>query len=100
MSDPTPTTATPPVQKSAAKPAPGPTDLGKTISVRVLVFARPHPSFNAQSSIAAESAVNKRRITIDFVPALRHHRVETHRPDGAPRVQFIPEGFVADWEPA
>jgi len=55
MSDPTPTTATPPVQKSAAKvTAPARPTWARTISVRVLVFARPHPSFNAQSSIAAD----------------------------------------------
>jgi hypothetical protein len=103
---------TPQPEKPAtkAKPAPaaptpvipGPSDLGKTIAVRLLVFHQPHPSFSARSSIQAESAANKGKRIIEFVPAMHHHRVVTHPTDpGKPvRVQFIHDANVADWEPA
>jgi hypothetical protein len=76
-----------------------PKDGPKTIPVKSLTFFDPHPNFTAKTSISAETALNKGRITIEFVPSMRHHRVEIHTPDHAPRIVFVQEGHVAGWEP-
>ncbi len=78
------------------KPAP---DAPKTISVKALTFFQAHPSFNARSSISAEPAANKGRVSIEFVPSLRHHRVEMQAAGQPVRVFFVQESHVASWEP-
>lgn len=83
----------------AAKPAPVKPDYGKTIAVKSLVFYANHPALNARTSIAAESAPNKGLCTIEFIPSLRHHRLEMMSPAGEMRVLMIPESHVASFEP-
>ncbi len=74
-------------------------DKPKTIPVKCLTFYQAHPNYNAQMSISAEPAANKTRTIIEFIPSLRHHRVERHAPGQAAVVRFIYEGHVASWEP-
>jgi hypothetical protein len=78
---------------------PAPPDAPKTIAVKSLTFYQPHPDYNARSSLAAQPSASMGRVLIEFVPSLRHHRVETQAPDGVPKVRFIHEGHVAAWEP-
>jgi hypothetical protein len=80
------------------KPSPEPV-APKTISVKALTFFQAHPSFNARSSISAEPAANKGRVSIEFVPSLRHHRVEMQAAGQPARVFFVQESLVASWEP-
>ncbi len=82
-----------------ADPAPVKPDFGKTIAVKHLAFHLAHPKLDAATSISAESRAGQRKVTIDFVPSLRHHRLEIHKPDAPVRVMFIYEGHVASWEP-
>ena len=74
-------------------------DYGKTIAIKSLTFFQPHPSLRAASSITAESAQNKGKVSIEFVPSLRHHRLEMHSPEGVVRTLMISESHVAAWEP-
>jgi hypothetical protein len=71
----------------------------ETIAVKNLTFYQPHPNFNARNSLASESAANKGRVTIDFNPSMRHHRVEQFQIGGGSKVRFVHESSVADWEP-
>ena len=71
----------------------------KTIPVKCLTFYQAHPNYNAQMSISAEPAANRGKVIIEFIPSLRHHRVEKHSPGQAPVVRFIYEGHVASFEP-
>ncbi len=75
-------------------------DIGKTIAVKHLAFHVPHPKLDAVSSISACIQPGVPRVTIDFAPQLRHHRLEIHKPNSEPRVLFIHETHVASWEPA
>jgi hypothetical protein len=82
----------PPVAEAAdAKP--------KSIPVKCVTFNRPHPLFSANQSVAASSAPHA-RIAIEFVPSLRHHRIEEHRADKPARVVLVHETLIAGWEPA
>jgi hypothetical protein len=74
-------------------------DGAKTILVKNLTFHHAHANLDARMSIAAESAPNKGKVLIEFVPSLRHHRIEIHKPNAAPRVLFVHEGNVSSWEP-
>jgi hypothetical protein len=71
----------------------------KTIPVKTLTFFQSHPSFNARTSISAEQAANKGRVTIEFVPGLRHHKVESTLPGQPAKVVYVYEGHVASFEP-
>lgn len=83
-----------------AKPAPpAKPDYGKTIAVKSLVFYQNHPALNARTSIAAESAANRGLVSIEFIPSLRHHRLEMISAAGDARVLMIAESHVASWEP-
>lgn len=76
-------------------------DAPKTIAVRHLKFFRAHPSLNASESITSDtSSPNRSHYVIEYVPSLRHHRVEFRPIDAKPRVLFIHETHVASWEPA
>lgn len=75
------------------------TDAPKTIPVKSLCFFQPHPAFDARNSIAAELAENKARVIIEFIPSLRHHRVERRKVGEPVRVTMVPESLVASWEP-
>ncbi len=81
-------------------PAPKKPETPKSYPVAVLKFFQPHPGFNAQSSISVSKETNRDRYVIEFVPSLRHHRVECHKPGQAMKVFMVPECHVASWEPA
>lgn len=74
-------------------------DYGKTIPIKVLTFFQPHPNLNAKTSISAEAQSNKGRVSIEFIPSLRHHRVEIQLPGEKARTLMISEGHVAGFEP-
>lgn len=81
-----------------APPAPKPTT--ERIPVRVLRFFHPHPSFNANTSITADpTQKNRNHYSIDYVPSLRHHRVEYQPIDGKAQISFVHEVHAASWEP-
>jgi hypothetical protein len=72
------------------------------VAVKCLTFFQAHPNFNARTSISAETAANKGRVTIEFHAFgqyARHHRVEFSSPGTPPRVSYIWEGHVASFEP-
>jgi hypothetical protein len=89
----------PAARVALAGPAPQVASQPKTIAVKSLTFFDPHPHFSAKTSISHEPLAQKGRISIEFVPSLRHHRVEVHTPDHPPRIVFVQEGHVAGWEP-
>jgi hypothetical protein len=71
------------------------------IPVRVLQFFNGHPSFNASTSVSSNpNAGNRSHYIIEYVPSMRHHRVEYRPIDGKPIVRFVHEVHVAAWEPA
>jgi hypothetical protein len=74
-------------------------DPAKSIAVKSLCFFQPHPAFDARNSIASESAENKARVVIEFIPGLRHHRVERRKVGEPVRVTMVHEALVASWEP-
>jgi len=70
------------------------------LPVRVLQFFQPHPSFNATTSLTSTPEVtNRNAFIIEYVPSMRHHRVEYRPIDGKPLVRFVHESHVASWEP-
>ncbi len=72
----------------------------KTIAVRTLTFYQAHPNFGARTSIKAEPEQSKNKVTIEFVPSLRHHRVEMYKPEAtAAVIVFVHESHVSGWEP-
>ena len=81
-------------------PAPKKPEAPKSYPVQALKFFQPHPGFGAASSISASKEVNRDRYVIEFVPSLRHHRVEHHKPGQEMKVVMVYEGHVASWEPA
>jgi len=71
------------------------------IAVRVLQFFQAHPAFNATTSLTSTpEATNRNAYVIEYIPSMRHHRVEFRPVDGKPRVQFVHESHVASWEAA
>ncbi len=88
-----------PAPSKPADPTPTKTDYGKTIPVKCITFYQAHPNYNAQMSISAEPAANKNRTVIDFVPSLRHHRVEQTKVGQPTMVRFIHECLIASFEP-
>jgi hypothetical protein len=103
MNDPTPDTTKPTKPKppaiEVAEPKKPATDSPKSIAVKSLCFFQPHPAFDARNSIASESAENRPRVLIEFIPSLRHHRVERRKVGEPVRVTMVPESLVASWEP-
>jgi hypothetical protein len=88
------------VSNDKQQPAPKPEAKPDRIPVRVLRFFHPHPSFNAQTSVTADpSQKNRNHYIIEYVPGLRHHRVEYRPIDGKPQVSFVHEVHAASWEP-
>jgi hypothetical protein len=71
----------------------------KSIPVKSLCFFQPHPAFDARNSVAAEPAENKARVIIEFIPSLRHHRVERRKVGEPVRITMVHEALVASWEP-
>lgn len=70
------------------------------IAVRVLTFRDPHPSFGGMGSLTSDlTHANRNHYVIEYVPSMRHHRVEYRPIDGKPRVTFIHETHAASWEP-
>jgi hypothetical protein len=87
-----------PIEVTEAKPK-GSIGDAKTIPVKHLAFHVPHPKLDATQNISAESRLGQRWVAIEFVPSLRHHRLEIRKPGEDPRVLFIHEVHVASWEP-
>lgn len=89
-----------------APPKPSPNekpkaDAPKTIAVKCLTFHQAHPALGALSSISGSTKANRSPYMIEYVPQMRHHRIEQVQGDKKPpRVLFVPEAAVASWEPA
>jgi hypothetical protein len=71
----------------------------KSILVKTLTFTDAHPMFDARRSISSETQANKGLVIIEFIPSLRHHRIERHSTGGPPKIQMVHETAVAGWEP-
>ncbi len=95
-STPTPKPKAPPQLKSEPASTFDPT---KPRPVQSLAFHLPHPKLDATSNISAESRPGQRKVTITFIPLMRHHYLEITKPGCEMRDMFIHETHVASWEP-
>jgi hypothetical protein len=81
-------------------PTPKPETKPDRIPVRVLRFFHPHPSFGAATSITSDlTHKNRSHYVIEYIPAMRHHRVEFRPIDKKPEISFVQEVHAASWEP-
>lgn len=73
------------------------------IPVAILRFVKPSPApgYAVTPDVRSETAKDRRRWEVTFIPQMRHHRVAYWKVGAKePAVRFFHETQVASWDPA
>lgn len=91
-------------EKAAAKPPAVETPKGMPVKILRLVRATQLPGYPQTDVIATQKMPDRREWTIEYIPQMRHHRIDYYNPNATKeedkhRVGFVHETHVSVWEP-
>lgn len=94
-----------PKNEKAPKLAQSDTPRGMPVKILRLVRPTQVPGYPQTDVISTQTTPDKRSWTIEYIPQMRHHRIDFYNPNASKeedrhRVGFVHETHVSVWEPA
>lgn len=86
----------------SGRDAPSPNQTREPLAVRLVRFREPMdaPGLSVASSCTASDQSNRKRHSIQYLPWMRHFRIEFFPGgEGATQVAYIHEAHIKSWEP-